>query len=433
MPDTRSSRAAAAVAARLLRLRWLVRAPIWLYRARLGAVFGARLLMLEHTGRVSGRRRHVVLEIVARPAPGHYVVASGFGARAQWFRNVMANPRVRVWVGSRRPRPGTARLLTGQQASAALAGYAADHPHAWRTLRPVFETTLQARIDPDEPSLPFVRLDLDPDVPFGRWRRLRVRQARKTIGLLAALALTAAVLAGCGRSAPPAAPGPNVGQQANDALPVAVRDTTLVTSAGRRLDLAQLAGKVVVISDMMTLCQETCPLDTANVVAAARDAERAGLGNKIVFLSVTIDPARDTLARLTAYRHLYAPAPNDWLTAAGAPGALTAFWKQLGVYIQKAPDTPPAPKDWLTGKPLTYDVTHSDELFFLDQQGHERFLLEGAPHVAPGAPLPPTLRRFMDATGRANLTHPDSQTWTLPQELQVLAWLTGHRIPGGKS
>jgi protein SCO1/2 len=212
-----------------------------------------------------------------------------------------------------------------------------------------------------------------------------------------------------------------------------VRDTTLVTSTGRRLDLAQLAGKVVVISDMMTLCQETCPLDTANVVAAARDAQRAGLDGKIVFLSVTIDPARDTLARLTAYRRLYAPAPADWLTATGAPASLTGFWKQLGVDIQTVPDTPPSPKDWLTGKPLTYDLTHSDEVFFLDRHGHERFLLEGAPHVAPGAPLPATLRRFMDASGRANLTHPDSQAWTLPQELEVLAWLTRHPVPGGKS
>jgi hypothetical protein len=38
----------AAWAARLLRVRWIVRAPVWLYRARLGFVFGSRLLMLEH-------------------------------------------------------------------------------------------------------------------------------------------------------------------------------------------------------------------------------------------------------------------------------------------------------------------------------------------------------------------------------------------------
>ena len=56
------------------------------------------------------------------------------------------------------------------------------------------------------------------------------------------------------------------------------------------------------ISDVMTLCQESCPLDTANVVAAARPVERAGLDSKVVFLSITIDPGRDTVAQLAAYR-----------------------------------------------------------------------------------------------------------------------------------
>ncbi len=74
-----STQRAATLAARALSVRWLVRAPIWLLHARLGFLMGSRLLMLEHIGRRSGRRRHVVLEVVDRPAPGRYVVASGFG------------------------------------------------------------------------------------------------------------------------------------------------------------------------------------------------------------------------------------------------------------------------------------------------------------------------------------------------------------------
>ena len=37
-------------AARLLRTRWIVRAAVWPYWARLGLLFGSRLLMPEHTG-----------------------------------------------------------------------------------------------------------------------------------------------------------------------------------------------------------------------------------------------------------------------------------------------------------------------------------------------------------------------------------------------
>lgn len=249
--------------------------------------------------------------------------------------------------------------------------------------------------------------------------------------LLALCGAVALIAGGCSaQAAPPPAPGPRVGQQLNAALPSSVRSAALTTSSGRPITVASLAGKVVVISDVMTLCQETCPLDTANVVAAAHAIEKAGLGNKVVFLSITVDPGRDTRAQLAAYRKLYAPAPPDWLLATGSPSTLRDFWKTLGVYIQRVPDKPPLPHSWRTGSPLTYDLTHSDEVFFVDQHSRERFLLEGAPHVAPGAPLPATLRRFLDATGRHNVSHPDPLAWTLPQALDVLSWLTAHHIPG---
>src|SRR5689334_4279123 len=115
MPESTSSRASEAVGrggARLLRNRWLVRAPIWLYRVRLGFLLGSRVLLLEHTGRNSGATRRAVLEVIAHPAPGTYIVASGFGERAQWYRNVLADSRVRIAVSWQGPSPATARPLT---------------------------------------------------------------------------------------------------------------------------------------------------------------------------------------------------------------------------------------------------------------------------------------------------------------------------------
>lgn len=148
-------------AASLLRVRWVVRAPIGLYRARLGFVFGRRLLMLEHVGRTSGLRRYVVLEVVDRPGPGTYVVVSGFGARAQWLRNVEADPRVHVSVGAHHRAPATARRLGSDEASAALERYARAHPRAWSALRPVLEETLGARIGEGGTDLPMIALELD--------------------------------------------------------------------------------------------------------------------------------------------------------------------------------------------------------------------------------------------------------------------------------
>jgi deazaflavin-dependent oxidoreductase (nitroreductase family) len=148
----------AARAARLLRVRWLVRAPVWLYRARLGCLFGSRLLMLEHRGRKSGARRYVVLEVLDHPSPDMHVVVSGFGDKAQWLLNVRADPHVRVYLGSRRPEPAVAHEIGPDQARATLTTYASRHPRAWKTLRPVLETTLGVPIDASGTSLPVVAL-----------------------------------------------------------------------------------------------------------------------------------------------------------------------------------------------------------------------------------------------------------------------------------
>ncbi|OBI56027.1 nitroreductase family deazaflavin-dependent oxidoreductase [Mycobacterium sp. E787] len=147
-----------AIGARLLRSRRFVRAPVWIYQSRAGALFGSRILMLEHIGRKSGTPRYAVLEVVDRPATDVYVVASGFGRKAQWFRNIEANPRVRVYVGSRAPRRATARVLGQQETDRTLAAYRERHPGAWERFRPVLESTLGAPITDTGSPLPMVEL-----------------------------------------------------------------------------------------------------------------------------------------------------------------------------------------------------------------------------------------------------------------------------------
>ncbi len=51
--------------------------------------------------------------------------------QSQWFRNLIANPQVRVSVAGCGPRAATARRLAGAEADAALADYVDRHPRAW--------------------------------------------------------------------------------------------------------------------------------------------------------------------------------------------------------------------------------------------------------------------------------------------------------------
>lgn len=147
--------------AKVLANRFLMRAPIWLYRARLGFLFGSRVLMLEHIGRKSGAKRYAMLEVFGHPAPEIYIVPSGFGERSQWFRNLMANPRARISVAGHGPREVTARRLSSSEVEPALADYVRRHPKAWAKFKNVLENTLGTDIDEHGSQLPLVELRLD--------------------------------------------------------------------------------------------------------------------------------------------------------------------------------------------------------------------------------------------------------------------------------
>ncbi|MEQ6902560.1 nitroreductase family deazaflavin-dependent oxidoreductase [Nocardioides sp. YIM 152588] len=146
------------VGAWALSTRSVARAPIWLYRHRLGRLMGDRVLMLEHRGRTSGLPRYVCLEVVARPSATTIVVASGFGEGSQWYRNLSADPTCRVSLGRQVEVPAHARLLDEEESRAVLAGYQAAHPTAWRRLRAAIERVTGEPVT----SLPMVELTLSP-------------------------------------------------------------------------------------------------------------------------------------------------------------------------------------------------------------------------------------------------------------------------------
>lgn len=248
---------------------------------------------------------------------------------------------------------------------------------------------------------------------------------------VAALALTGCGSATSGSGGAPTQPGGDVGTRTDIPLPEALARLPLRDQTGRIRTLGTFAGKVLVLSDSMTLCQETCPLDTASLVQAARSVNRAGLGDRVQFVSITVDPVRDTTPQLSAYRKLFAPAPPNWTLLTGTPQQIASLWRTIGVYVHRVAEQDPAhpPRHWRTGARLTYDVEHSDEVFFFDEHQHDRFVLEGPPHLSGKGDVPAALYRFMSRKGHQNVLKPDATAWTVPQALQVIAWLTGRRIP----
>ena len=111
---------------------------------------------------VAGQWEAYAWQVVDHPAPETFIVPSGFGAKAQWFRNIQTNPRVRVYVGSHAPAPATARQLDQTEADRVLAQYRATRPQMWERFKPVLEETLGRPITDVNTQLPLVELRLDP-------------------------------------------------------------------------------------------------------------------------------------------------------------------------------------------------------------------------------------------------------------------------------
>jgi protein SCO1/2 len=251
---------------------------------------------------------------------------------------------------------------------------------------------------------------------------------RRPLALAVTTLASALLLTACGSSHAPSAPVGGGGTVLDRPLPSAIESLPLRDADGHPVTLSDFRGKTLVVSDSMTLCTEDCPLDTANVVAAATAADAAGLTDKVEFLTITVDPARDDSRHLTAYRKLYDPHHQlaNWQLLTGSQADITQLWKYLGVYWERVKEDSPPDHDWLTGKPLTYDIAHADEVLMFDPKGVERYVVSGHAHVTGTNGLPSRMRAYLSPAGRRHLLRPGAATWTPANLLAGVSWLTGH-------
>lgn len=250
-----------------------------------------------------------------------------------------------------------------------------------------------------------------------------MRGLRVSSGALVALLL----LAGCGGGGHVPAPSPALGTVVDFQVPPAIANLPLTKADGSKTSLAAYRGRPVMIADSLTLCTDICPLTSANVAALGRALAGDGYGDKVALLEITVDPQRDTPARLRAYRKLYGPPLADWTLLTASPGAIKKLWHFFGVEYQRVKADADA-IDWWTHKPLSYDVDHADDLIFLDSAGRERFVVNASPNVQGHVP-PSRLVRFLSPQGKKLLRHADPTTsWTVGQGLTVFGWLLDHRF-----
>lgn len=151
-------------------MRWLLRAPVYLYRWRCGGLLGQRFLLLVHIGRRSGRRRCTVLEIVEYRREGpEAILISAFGHSADWLRNIGTTPNPDVVIGSRR-FTAIHRMLGESEGARVMAGYQRRNRLVMPIIRLVLSRLLGWRYDGSKEhrrrlaaQLPFIAFRPRPD------------------------------------------------------------------------------------------------------------------------------------------------------------------------------------------------------------------------------------------------------------------------------
>jgi protein SCO1/2 len=126
-----------------------------------------------------------------------------------------------------------------------------------------------------------------------------------------------------------------------------VSNATLIDQSGKKFQLHDALGKVVVVTFVYTKCPDVCPLFTAKFASLQRaleQREKSPTRSKnqktidYLLLTITTDPEYDTPAQLNSYAEHFKPNFSSWLFLTGAKQELAKVWKDFGVNVRKSAD-----------------------------------------------------------------------------------------------
>jgi protein SCO1 len=105
----------------------------------------------------------------------------------------------------------------------------------------------------------------------------------------------------------------------------------LTSQDGTPVRLADLRGKVVAVTFIYTLCTSTCPVLTP-LMSRVQDQLGADFGKNVAFVSITVDPERDTPEVLRLYAEAFGADRAGWSFLTGTPAAIQDVTRRYGVF-----------------------------------------------------------------------------------------------------
>jgi protein SCO1/2 len=138
-------------------------------------------------------------------------------------------------------------------------------------------------------------------------------------------------------------------------------DFALTSQDGAPISLRDFRGKVVAVTFIYTGCADACPLLTEKM-AQIQDALGPLFGARIAFVSISVDPWRDTPAALKQYAQTHGARLDGWNFLTGDPAMIRDVTRRYGVFAATAP---------------AEDVDHTFLTTLIDAQGDMRVQYAG--------------------------------------------------------
>lgn len=139
----------------------------------------------------------------------------------------------------------------------------------------------------------------------------------------------------------------------------AAAEFALTAQDGSRVRLSDFRGKMVLLYFGYTHCPGICPTTLAEINQSLKALGSAG--TRVQVMMVSVDPERDTPARLGVYMAHFNPT---FLGLTGAPQEVSAVAAKYGIYSKKTEQT--ARGDYL--------VDHTSMVIVIDAAGRIRLL-----------------------------------------------------------
>jgi protein SCO1 len=149
-------------------------------------------------------------------------------------------------------------------------------------------------------------------------------------------------------------------------------DFQLTDQTGTGFSSASLAGHVTLLDFVYTHCTDACPTLSATFQQAQRKlADDKLLGDRIMLVSLSVDPQHDTPAVLAEYGQQFKADATGWKF-------LTGDWNQVydvvtGFKVATRPPRPAADAPAPSGT----ELTHSTRIILIDAQQQVRAYLDG--------------------------------------------------------